>query len=590
MTPAVPHHQNQDGHLSTHHQQPNNPDYKSHNNHSITREKEEEDTNSIHQQVTVTDEHSIKTETSSSHYNDDVDPPKEKQHRWYTNIWCLINNQQPTSDPRQWPLRKKIFVILIVAFAGFTSPLASSIYYPAIVPMQEYFETTDTLMNASLAIYIYCLAVFPLIWATFSDVFGRRPVYLISFLVAIVGMACSAISKNITMFILFRAISAIGSSSVLSMGAGTIGDVFEAHQRGRAFSYYLTGPMLGPAVGPIFGGYLNIGLGWQSIFWFLAILCVIIWFGILFLLPETLYRTPPSLPSSPSKTMVEREDHMQQQNDENVYISSSTANEHEIVTSGKKNKKQLKKTDHKKNSRQCHFINPVAALGLLRNKNIALTVLFLGTLFFVYFVLTTNFTRIYTTQYGFDSGTVGLFYIPIAGGSIISGVFGGRISDALYISRVAKLPPGTKPYPELRIGGWIFYASIFILLLAFTAFGWCVEKNVHFAYGLVCAFFVGLATGPPNIMMSTYLVDCFRDRSASVTACNNFTRYILSGTGSLVATDMQRSMGAGGLYTFCGALIFVFAGNVLIVRIKGLSWRDKHNNSTSRGIVVEESC
>ena len=80
--------------------------------------------------------------------------------------------------------------------------------------MQEYFETTDTLMNASLAIYIYCLAVFPLIWATFSDIFGRRPIYLISFLVAIVGMACSAISKNVTMFILFRAISAIGSSSV----------------------------------------------------------------------------------------------------------------------------------------------------------------------------------------------------------------------------------------------------------------------------------------------------------------------------------------------------------------------------------------
>ena len=84
---------------------------------------------------------------------------------------------------------------------------------------------------------------------------------------------------------------------------------------------------------------------------------------------------------------------------------------------------------------------------------------------------------------------MGLFYIPIAGGAIISGIFGGRISDALYTSRVAKLPQGTKPYPELRIGGWIFCASILVLLFAFISFGWCVEKNVHFAYGLVCVFF-----------------------------------------------------------------------------------------------------
>ncbi|KAI7847545.1 major facilitator superfamily domain-containing protein [Circinella umbellata] len=521
----------------------------------------------------------------SRQHNDLVAEEKEQQERrrgWHTYISKLIKNQSPTVDPRSWPFRKKIFVILIVAFAGFTSPLASSIYYPAILPMQEYFKTTDTLMNASLAIYIYCLAVFPLIWATFSDIFGRRPIYLISFLVAIAGMACSAISKNVTMFILFRAISAIGSSSVLSMGAGTIGDVFDAHQRGRAFSYYLTGPMLGPAVGPIFGGYLNIGLGWQSIFWFLAILCVFIWFGILFLLPETRYiqsLTPPPFSATittQSKNSINKENE-QQCSDNHDSDVSSTANEQENqnATCNEKRRRKLSKEKDKKKSRQCRFINPVAALSLLQNKNIALTVLFLGTLFFVYFVLTTNFTRIYTSQYGFDSGTVGLFYIPIAGGSIISGIFGGRISDALYTSRVSKLPADTKPYPELRIGGWIFYASILVLLFAFISFGWCIEKNVHFAYGLVCAFFIGLATGPPNIIMSTYLVDCFRDRGASVTACNNFTRYILSGTGSLVATDMQRAMGAGGLYTFCGVLIFIFASNVVIVRIKGRTWREQ---------------
>lgn len=80
--------------------------------------------------------------------------------------------------------------------------------------MQQDYQTSDTAMNASLAVYIFCIAFFPLIWASFSDKGGRRPVYLISFLVALAGNIGCGVSLNIAMFIAFRALSAIGSSSV----------------------------------------------------------------------------------------------------------------------------------------------------------------------------------------------------------------------------------------------------------------------------------------------------------------------------------------------------------------------------------------
>lgn len=80
--------------------------------------------------------------------------------------------------------------------------------------MQFYFDTTDTIMNASLSVFVFCLALFPLIWATFGDKYGRRPMYIISFLIAIIGMVCCAVSVNVTMFIVFRAVSAVGASSV----------------------------------------------------------------------------------------------------------------------------------------------------------------------------------------------------------------------------------------------------------------------------------------------------------------------------------------------------------------------------------------
>lgn len=161
--------------------------------------------------------------------------------------------------------------------------------------------------------------------------------------------------------------------------------------------------------------------------------------------------------------------------------------------------------------------------------------------FFIFYLLSTNFTRTYTIQYGFDSGQVGLYYLPNAIGNILGGLVGGRFSDRVYNKKAGKLPPEQPPFPELRIGGIILWGSLVIQFLALTAYGWCIQKNVHFAYGLIALFFgksedknrgasrndrtlicilhhlAGAGLGAPNIILSTYIVDCFRNRSASVT-------------------------------------------------------------------------
>ncbi|KAL1933038.1 hypothetical protein VTP01DRAFT_8716 [Rhizomucor pusillus] len=486
-----------------------------------------------------TDDDSIAHQETVIHDEDEIKKsPAAKLSTLFKQL--VFRQKSSTTDPRTWPRSKKIPIVIIVALAGATSPVASTIYYPALVDMQLYFQTSDTAMNASLAVYTYFLAFFPLIWATFGDLFGRRPIYLVSFLIAVAGIICCSFSTNVAMFIVFRAISAAGSSSVLSMGAGTISDIFDSHERGRAFSYYMMGPLLGPVLGPIIGGYLNRAFGWQSIFYFMACLSFCAWLGVLIFLPETHYIEPtkPTLRASETDTQ------------------------------------QMK-------TKTSRFINPIAALGLLRHVNIALSVPFLGVLFFIFYLLSTNFTRTYTIQYGFDSGQVGLYYLPNAIGNILGGLVGGRFSDRVYNKKVGKLPPEQPPFPELRIGGIILWGSLVIQFLALTAYGWCIQKNVHFAYGLIALFFAGAGLGAPNIILSTYIVDCFRNRSASVTACNNFTRYILAGIGSLVASDMERAMGPGILYTFCGALLILFSSGFIYVRLHGKRWSEKKHMDNS---------
>ncbi|KAI7886725.1 hypothetical protein K492DRAFT_175969 [Lichtheimia hyalospora FSU 10163] len=52
---------------------------------------------------------------------------------------------------------------------------------------------------------------------------------------------------------------------------------------------------------------------------------------------------------------------------------------------------------------------------------------------------------------------------------------------------------------------------------------------------------------------------------------------------------MAYSMGSGPLYTFCGALLFVSSSLFIVVKLKGETWRQKHNQQQALKEKQEEA-
>lgn len=105
-----------------------------------------------------------------------------------------------------------------------------------------------------------------------SDVYGRKPLYVISSIIALIAAIICAVSKNIVMLIIFRAIQASGAGAGQTLGAGVISDTFEVANRGKAYGIFYIGPLFGPVVGPTIGGALCQFLGWRSTLYFTSIL------------------------------------------------------------------------------------------------------------------------------------------------------------------------------------------------------------------------------------------------------------------------------------------------------------------------------
>lgn len=132
-------------------------------------------------------------------------------------------------------------------------------------------HTTPAIVNLTVALYMLSMAIAPLWWSSLSEVFGRRSIYLISFVLFIVFAILCAVSTSIAMLTVMRVLCGGAAASVQAVGAGTIADIWEPIERGQAMSYFYLGPLCGPLFAPVIGGALAQRWRWRATMWFIAI-------------------------------------------------------------------------------------------------------------------------------------------------------------------------------------------------------------------------------------------------------------------------------------------------------------------------------
>lgn len=111
----------------------------------------------------------------------------------------------------------------------------------------------------------------PLLLAPLSEIYGRRIVLSAGNWFFVVWQIGCALAHNIETLIICRLLAGIGGSACLTLGAGTIADLFSVRQRGKATALWAMGPLIGPVAGPIAGGFLSQAEGWRWVFWLLLI-------------------------------------------------------------------------------------------------------------------------------------------------------------------------------------------------------------------------------------------------------------------------------------------------------------------------------
>jgi multidrug resistance protein len=142
-----------------------------------------------------------------------------------------------------------------------------------------------------LSIFILSSAVGPLAIAPLSEVYGRRPVLHLTMLFFFVFNLACAFSRTAEQLLAFRFLAGIGGSAP-SIGPGILGDCWRPEERGKSLGLYYIFTLLGPALGPVVGGFIIRYSDWRWMFYSTSALSIGIQALGVFAVPETF---PPIL-------------------------------------------------------------------------------------------------------------------------------------------------------------------------------------------------------------------------------------------------------------------------------------------------------
>jgi multidrug resistance protein len=168
------------------------------------------------------------------------------------------------SDPHNWAFWYRCLIIFMISYSTLTVVMYSTSYTSAIPGIMSTFGIdSKTIPVLGITTYMIGLALGSVVLAPLSEMYGRRPIYLIAMAMFCLLTIPCALAPNLEAILITRFFGAIAGSALISNSPGTVNDIVTEEYRALAFSLWSIGPMNGPVVGPLVGGFVFQYLGWR---------------------------------------------------------------------------------------------------------------------------------------------------------------------------------------------------------------------------------------------------------------------------------------------------------------------------------------
>lgn len=438
-------------------------------------------------------------------------------------------------NPKNWSRARRWLLTFITVLLVVNATFASSSPSGALNSLSE--ELNVSVEAAGLVVTVFLLGyVFgPLFWAPLSEFFGRRWIFYVSFTGYIAFNFLCAFTPNFGGLLVGRFLTGTFASSALSNVPGVLVDIWDPIARGNAMAAFSMMTFVGPAVGPVIGGFCELRLNWRWDFYVLLWLGGITWV-LMFAIPET----------SPSQILIHKAKRIR---------ALKIPGFEDVKSPAEATDRRLTSMFRVALTRPWKIlIDPISLL----------VAIYLSVVYTLLYMLFTIYPIVFQEKRGWNAGVGELPLLGVVIGAVLGGSFIFYVSaqDRKKIAN-GHVAVAEDRLPVACLGGVTFAVSMFW-------FAWTGEYNsIHWIVPTIAGVFLSASILLIFVAFLNYVTDTYLMYAASALAANTVARSAAGASAPLFTQYMFNALGVGGGGSLIGGFAILLAPIPFVFYYKG---------------------
>ncbi|KAH7402631.1 major facilitator superfamily domain-containing protein [Pyrenochaeta sp. MPI-SDFR-AT-0127] len=445
------------------------------------------------------------------------------------------------TNPFEWSETRKNFTVWMSCIITALSAFTAGAYTPGIGQMTEEWGVSSVAALVGVTTFTTGFAVAPMVLAPFSEINGRRPVFIASGILFVICQLCAGLTRSYAGMLLARFFVGVGGSTFSTMVGGVVSDIYHAQDRNTPMALFSGAALFGTGWGPLVCGFIAQNTTWRWIFYLQTITCGTMVALICFIFKET---RGSVLISRKAKALNKYYEAREAAGYSGFNI---TAPENSGPTTSQRIRWKVKSDEERASLGRMIGISLYRPFHLLFTEPVVFWFsLWVAFSWAVLYLTLAAIPLVFQSNHGFSVQQANAVFASMCVGSIISTVL------SIYQEKIAKRYGKLINTPE----GRLYFACIesSCMPIGLFMFGWTSSSSIHW---IVPTIAVGIATiGIFAIYLSTfnYLADTYHRYASSALAAQSFCRNILGGIFPLITTQMYNRLGYGPASSLLGGI------------------------------------
>lgn len=446
------------------------------------------------------------------------------------------------NNPQNWSSPKKIAVTAILGNMVLSLTYSSSAYSSSAIKLQEHYHVSQEVIFLGISLYVLGFGLGPLLWGPLAQIFGKRPVYLVTYAMFAAFLFGVSEANNIGTLLVCRFLAGTSGSSSFNNVPASMADYAPPIKAFRYLSYFALTAFGGPALGPIISAFIDHRAGFRWNLRVQAIYVAVSFLLCLLFVPETHHAI--------LRKKIEEDSEGQTKPNTRIrsFLSSfSTLLVQQFV---------------------CLFKEPV----------VAFICFYLSMLYGVLYAFFEVFPYVFMGIRHFTEEKTGLVFIANLVGFLCAQLILDRVQQPYIEKQWASLTANTRLDPEHRLRQSLW--ATFLPAIGLFIFAWTAPfEHVHWIAPLIGMFLFSFGMMLIFTALIPYLLEYAGPDAPILLAASAFTRSTFAAGFPLFSVQMYKKMSVQGGTSMLAGLCLLIAPLSWVLYLYGPKLRSMSKHS-----------